>query len=75
MYSKDELCRMEQSQLVGMIERGGLVQAVHAEWCENLGELFCNNCGGYALMNYKGRHIVKSAYCPNCGAKMESEGE
>ena len=39
------------------------------------GEPYCSLCGQEALAEY-GRHTyIKSNYCPNCGAKMESEGK
>lgn len=71
--TKDELCRMEQPQLVGMIERGGLVQVVHAEWIEFQGEYHCSHCQRLAPLNAYRKHTMRNDYCQNCGAKMDKE--
>ena len=53
---------------------------MHGEWVTTRtiihdGELYCSLCGQEALAEC-GRHTyIKSKYCPNCGAKMESEGK
>ena len=50
------------------------VEVVHGKWIESEIESekwCCSICGGAAwYYDYEG-DIVKSRYCPNCGAKMD----
>lgn len=56
------------------VERGELVEVVHAEWkcsTEHM-KLICSKCG--CSMPYVRELSGKDLpYCPNCGAKMDSE--
>lgn len=48
----------------------------HGEWVESKipNELYvCSNCGGACWSYDYERTIVKSNFCPNCGAKMDKE--
>ena len=55
-----------------------VVEVVHGEWIEKwdrkhmVGRCFCNSC---RRGTYKDSHLkwIKSAYCPNCGAKMDGK--
>lgn len=55
-----------------------VVEVVHGEWIEEwdrkhmVGRCFCNSC---RRGTYKDSHLkwIKSAYCPNCGAKMDGK--
>ena len=50
----------------------------HGEWVESKipNELYvCSNCGGACWSYDYERTIVKSNFCPNCGAKMDKEKE
>jgi rubrerythrin len=44
-----------------------IVEVLHGEW-EGMKKYACDKCGEKV-------GIFKSNYCPNCGAKMESEVE
>lgn len=48
-------------------------EVVHAEWIEDGyydGEIVCSNCGTPAIINAD-KEVVKSFYCPWCGAIMD----
>lgn len=48
-------------------------EVVHAEWVEDGyydGEIVCSNCGTPAIINAE-KEVVKSFYCPWCGAIMD----
>lgn len=55
------------------------VEVVHGEWIYKNGEWVCSVCEEPALYdvqvygggNYKDCDLVRSNYCPNCGAKMD----
>ena len=34
----------------------------------------CSNCGEMALLDMYGESHYRSNYCPNCGAKMDGDG-
>jgi hypothetical protein len=49
------------------------VEVVHGRWVNAAGcRTICNHCGEYPLYDYWGK-LKFSAYCPNCGAKMDGE--
>ena len=51
---------------------------VYGEWVESEipNELYvCSNCGGACWSYDYERSIVKSNFCPNCGAKMKGDKE
>ena len=55
------------------------VEVVHGEWeCENesWGAVRCSKCKGKALLEKLNGELlyVFSQYCPNCGAKMDGDG-
>ena len=45
---------------------------VRGEWIEHEDEMECPQCGYF--WNYCDNDTERFNYCPNCGAKMESEG-
>ena len=51
------------------------VEVVHGRWIwsEENECWVCSNCEMSALNNYRG-NSVDSNYCPNCGAKMDGDG-
>ena len=51
------------------------VEVVHGRWLysEENECLICSNCEMSALNNYRG-NSAHSDYCPNCGAKMDGDG-
>ena len=50
-------------------------EVVHGRWVNAAGcRTICNHCGEYPLYDYWGKQKL-SAYCPNCGAKMDGERE
>ena len=59
------------------------VEVVHGEWIYENGEWVCSVCKEPALYevqvygggNYKDCDLVRSNYCPNCGAKMDGGNE
>ena len=48
------------------------VPVVRGEWIEHEDEMECPQCGYF--WNYCDNDTERFNYCPNCGAKMESEG-
>lgn len=49
------------------------VEVVHGWWVNAAGcRTICNHCGEYPLYDYWGK-LKFSAYCPNCGAKMDGD--
>ena len=46
------------------------VEVVHGRWEQNGNFLMCSEC--YDL--YKEREATVFCYCPNCGAKMDGDG-
>ena len=55
-----------------------VVEVRHGEWEKHTNSHLywykCSICGDYPPRNYYG-HEYHSAYCPNCGAKMDGKGE
>ena len=51
------------------------VEVVHGRWVWNEEDecFVCSNCEMSALNNYRG-NSAPSDYCPNCGAKMDGDG-
>jgi hypothetical protein len=48
------------------------VPVVRGEWIEHEDEMECPQCGYF--WNYCDNDTERFNFCPNCGAKMESEG-
>ena len=46
----------------------------HGKWIEEIGMFMCSECGD-AWSSSDAKMIFGFNYCPNCGAKMESEHE
>ena len=85
----DVLNRREKALLIGggtsCIDKCPTVDAVevvHGEWIYENGEWVCSVCKEPALYevqvygggNYKDCDLVRSSYCPKCGAKMDGDG-
>ena len=63
----EELCRMEQSQLIKLIDEGKLVQAVRCK-----GD---THCLPYIAVNnetYGTSDLFDINYCPMCGRKLNN---
>lgn len=45
----------------------------HGKWLDNEDYMFCSCCG--VQWNYCDNDTQCFKFCPNCGAKMKSEGE
>ena len=65
------------------LPRADAVEVVHGRWeCEHetWGQLQCSNCKKEALLEKSNGDVgtillyVTSNYCPNCGAKMDGDG-
>lgn len=73
-FSEDELVSKREIDHLPTITPENLV--VHGRWkqseipCE---KFRCSVCGGAAWYYDVGKNVVKSRYCPNCGAKMDRE--
>ena len=67
---KNRLCDYED-----VMQSNGLVEQKHGRWIwsEENGCWVCSNCEMSALNNYRG-NSTDSNYCPNCGAKMDGDG-
>lgn len=65
-------CFNRLGELENAIEDGELVPVVHGEWVEDdTGVMhYCSRCH-----QYNGSTTYEPNYCPNCGAKMNLEGE
>lgn len=81
IYQEDPLIKMSFKQLEYIVTSqptAEVVEVVHGEWIEKwdrkhmVGRCFCNSC---RRGTYKDSHLkwIKSAYCPNCGAKMDGK--
>lgn len=61
-------CVNHESEIIDCIEYANVVDPViHAVW---VGRWECSNCGHCANVEHS-----EWQYCPNCGAKIEMEGE
>ena len=54
-----------------------VVEVKHGEWhllynCANEG-VYCSVCNKKVYKTYYANQKIKSPYCPNCGAKMDSK--
>ena len=58
--------------VLGYLPAADVAPVVHGRWywAED-GHCKCSVCGQYATVK---RLVVKTNYCPNCGAKMDLEG-
>ena len=73
-----------QEEIVAMIERQpkvNAVEVVHGEWeiieddYFDLVEMKCSVCGAsYGFEDYEDDTPKNYHYCPNCGAKMDGDG-
>ena len=51
------------------------VEVVHGYWYKAPHHPYrCSNCGETALLDMYGESHYRSNYCPNCGAKMDGDG-
>ena len=51
------------------------VEVVHGHWYKAPHHPYrCSCCGEMALLDMYGESHVRSNYCPNCGAKMDGDG-
>ena len=51
------------------------VEVVHGHWYKAPHHPYrCSNCGEMALLDMYGESHYRSNYCPNCGAKMDGDG-
>ena len=51
------------------------VEVVHGCWYKAPHHPYrCSNCGEMALLDMYGESHFRSNYCPNCGAKMDGDG-
>ena len=53
------------------------VEVVHGRWvrCKDWDyDYECSVCEGYAVENKDGNYDILTHYCPNCGAKMDGDG-
>lgn len=62
------------SEMIKHLPAVGAEPVRHGEWVESKGAIRCSECASTPLYDYHGR-IVMSKACPNCGAKMDKEGE
>ena len=49
------------------------VEVVHGRWEQHCFEMECSKCNGEALRDAFNQYVL-SFYCPNCGAKMDGDG-
>ena len=51
------------------------VEVVHGHWYKAPHHPYrCSYCGEMALLDMYGESHERSNYCPNCGAKMDGDG-
>ena len=56
--------------LIDTIPTAGVVEVKHGRWIPDItGQLFCSECKQYGVPN------CVTKYCPNCGARMDKEGQ
>jgi hypothetical protein len=62
--------------------KADVVEVRHGEWVQYWDDNYlsfyhkCSECGNFPLTKEETMHDeVLSAYCPNCGAKMDGKGE
>ena len=69
--------RMKQLRTAMRSERGGQGKSPkHGEWLHEVGgrsPYKCSVCGGLAWYRDRSPEVVKSDFCPNCGADMRKE--
>ena len=70
-FTRDEMI-LNFQQYVHMQPTIDAVPVVRGEWIEHEDEMECPQCGYF--WNYCDNDTERFNYCPNCGAKMESEG-
>ena len=56
-----------------------VAEVKHGHWflldeCANAG-VYCSECSKKVYREHYANQKIKSAYCPNCGAKMDGETE
>jgi hypothetical protein len=67
-----EICPSTAISEIECMTAADVVPAVRGEWIEHEDEMECPQCGYF--WNYCDNDTERFNYCPNCGAKMESEG-
>ena len=70
-FTRDEMI-LNFQQYVHMQPTIDAVPVVRGEWIEHEDEMECPQCGYF--WNYCDNDTERFNCCPNCGAKMESEG-
>ena len=70
-FTRDEMI-LNFQQYVHMQPTIDAAPVVRGEWIEHEDEMECPQCGYF--WNYCDNDTERFNYCPNCGAKMESEG-
>ena len=82
MYSICEVCQTENIFIDAIIDEidnapdVDAVEVVHGRWEQGY-PIFCSVCGGAAATEYEDANRYEawlSPYCPNCGAKMDGDG-
>lgn len=62
---------------IDVLPRVDAVEMVHGQWIGAPGSLYdycCSNCQNFAPLGMFNDYNSRTNYCPNCGAKMDSEG-
>ena len=77
-WERDTAIEQLQSYGVGFCEDKELAEVKHGEWhllkdCANEG-VYCSVCSKKVYKTDYANQKIKSAYCPNCGAKMDKKG-
>ena len=58
-------------QAIDELPSADVVQVVHSEWIYHMSYGVCKKCG----YEYEWKGTDAKNYCPNCGAKMDAQGE
>lgn len=71
-------CFSRLGELENAIESGELAPVVHGYWQKDgCGEVVCSACDDFPITDIDANPLegFYPDYCPNCGAKMDLEGE
>lgn len=55
------------------LEPADVVQVVHGKWIHDGHHRRCNRCGTYFCNTDREGDTIPNNFCPNCGARMDSE--